>query len=66
MKQWVIQFVSGMAWEARAPEAPPIETNGWWRVQRIEPTVLGNREVEMKVRGFWLVNLSNVEALKES
>ena len=66
MKQWIIQFVSGITWQVKEAEPLPADKTGWWRVQRLDIVSFLGSQPEYKSMGFWLVNIDNVEAVKEA
>ena len=66
MKQWVIQFVSGTTWRIRAQGLGIPRDGAYWRVERLDLIVVVADKPEYKSMGFWLVNMDNVEAVKET
>ncbi len=63
MKQYIVQFTSGTVWQARSEETlQSVSSEAWWKIEKLDY----NEQAVLVSRGTWLVNMNNVEAVKES
>jgi hypothetical protein len=68
MKQYLVQFVSGITWNVEAIEAlPAVWTDAKWKVYRLdyrehEP----HDDPELARVGTWIIAMNNVEGLREA
>ena len=68
MKQYLVQFVSGITWNAEAIEAlPEVWTDAKWKVYRLDYREPEPHADPALVRvGIWIIAMNNVEGLHET
>lgn len=65
MKQYVVHFVSGAAWDVEGDRGYPLD--GWWFVIRLDFKIVdGKVEDKLSPIGHYHIQMANVEAVKET
>ena len=68
MKKYMIRFVSGAVMEAESDEPLPVSPEAWWKVHLFDVilrVIAGQDLVQSRDLGEYLINLDNVEAVKQ-
>ena len=65
--RFFVQFVSGATWDVESLALPLPDQTGFWEVTRFDRQIpQGCTKSEYVSMGNWLINMANVEAIKES